>query len=187
MVTQKGFSAIAFIGIVTVLAIAASGYIYFRTLDSLPDQQVQGEQAQQDWKTYRNEEYGFEFEYPAQWSLEEEIPGVGALSIVLLFRETVTVPLVRMSIFKGSQVGVQERLKADIQKIAGAKLLADEDVEYNGVTWHRIVIDWPEDGAEGGMAYYYTSRGQSVYEVTLESANKKVGDANILSTFNFIK
>jgi len=74
---QKGFSNI-FIGIIVgVVLVGIGGYFLLGGKPVLPTAIVESPQVTEEkatvsdeianWKTYRNEEYGFEFRYPLEW------------------------------------------------------------------------------------------------------------------------
>lgn len=74
---MKGFSAVVLIIIVGVLVFA--GAFGVRYLFKEKPQQPITEDETANWKTYRNNQIGFEFKYPpAEWRLQEKenIPGI---------------------------------------------------------------------------------------------------------------
>jgi len=72
------------LSVIFVLLLVVSGifWLYFQTLQT-EDSQVQKESSDTEaivsdttnWKTYRNEEYGFEFQYPKKWLVRKEACG----------------------------------------------------------------------------------------------------------------
>ena len=61
---KQGFSAIAFLIILAVLVIG--GYAIWKKQPPTPAPSTPSVDTT-NWKTYRNEEYGFEFKYPNDW------------------------------------------------------------------------------------------------------------------------
>jgi len=57
-------------GIVIILIVFIAGGIFAWQYFGVPGEEVKDETA--DWKTYENEEYGFEVKYPADWMVDEK-------------------------------------------------------------------------------------------------------------------
>jgi hypothetical protein len=67
MKKNKASAVVIAIIIVVVLAIIGGG-VWYVVSKNQPSSSPTGEEDQyKDWKTYRNEEYGFEFRYPKEW------------------------------------------------------------------------------------------------------------------------
>ena len=79
---QEGFANIVLIVIVVVLLVGTAGYFTFVkesgpvAQQSMPTQEVQTPtpskptESTEDWKTYRNGQYGLELKYPGDWTTE---------------------------------------------------------------------------------------------------------------------
>ncbi|MFH1170193.1 MAG: hypothetical protein V1704_01395 [Candidatus Vogelbacteria bacterium] len=91
MFKNKGFSAVALVILLAVLI--GGGYVMWQKQTITPPSALpEGEgtptsplggglEGVKNWKTYRNDEYGFEFKYPLQWTV---VPSVGADLILSL-------------------------------------------------------------------------------------------------------
>jgi hypothetical protein len=64
---QKGFTNILLI--VIVISLVGTG-VYFALVKK--QEPVPQQITTKDWKTYRNEKYGFEVKYPSEWQVQED-------------------------------------------------------------------------------------------------------------------
>ena len=81
------FRIILWVVIISLVAAAASGYFLIKALNTaknfgqndIPPNQ----NPTADWQTYRNEEYGFEFKYPQQWEIYDDLTDKESFRIAL--------------------------------------------------------------------------------------------------------
>jgi len=57
--------------IIVLVALVGVGYVVLKNYYQPPQSATTSQTIPSDWKTYRDEEYGFEFKYPATWEIQE--------------------------------------------------------------------------------------------------------------------
>lgn len=85
MSTKTKFLKIILPAVIVVFLIA--GYLYLAGKTKLNNEPVEVEETN-DWKTYKNEEYGFEVKYPTEWHLEEGESGMVTFVSSNVFEES---------------------------------------------------------------------------------------------------
>lgn len=86
--TKNNILPVVLTSTLMILIIAAVGYFYFQKKQPLAPVKTQnltnsssGEFA--NWKTYKNEKYGLEFQYPPQLSVTSEVENSGMMRVVI--------------------------------------------------------------------------------------------------------
>jgi len=137
-----------------------------------------------DWKTYRNEEYGYEFKYPSSWArLEERNP---------IFNDHLPDSRRYLAIYPESFPSQDISAHIDVYRapFTAVKLdnhelvytLPPSEVTTNGVVWLKFQST-DNLGNELNTFTYYTERGGKTYHVG--GAGEQVHQ--ILSTFRFFE
>ncbi len=196
MSKHQGFSAIALIIIIAVLGIG--GYFVWKNQTVTPPSALPkgegtstsplggglpaGEAGSEgvdtaNWKTYRNEKYGFEFKYPTQLIVTED-------------KNTIGTPECLSSIEFYDKQELENLLDGDVQSyldLCVAKSLAEAQNDF-GVQWEPSVLD--NKPAMKGMV---TTLPVLLVELvgdkglTLYSSRSENLLDQILSTFRFVK
>lgn len=143
------------IGIATLLSLSAtvfSGWFVFRNQDGqkvlrqsppvASDQSVRSEKAwvsgvpgSSNWKIYRNEEYGFEIQYPMEWAVrrEDNYTFLGSND-----SERV-VPLLRLTVEKNDDIKEWVRDLRNDKPSSYKKIISQEDYNVGGNDGVKII------------------------------------------------
>lgn len=133
------------------------------------------------WKTYRNEEYGFEFRYPGDWIVEKLDVNPSSNEIISLREKNDD------GGFGTITVGRQSRIIDESESLMGLKLLNKSEVKYNDISWKILITgDQREESLQFIDASTY--KNNSTYSLGGRYyKNREVFYNQILSTFKFIK
>ncbi len=197
---QNGFSMFGIISIVAILIIlVAGGYWGYRyqfselsTPKTPPPKTDQKMPSSTDidtsnWKTYRNEKYGFEVRYPGEWSVKTSQLGV---------RTTVEFTDVSknnsgmfysdiFSISYGPNQGgetLEQRLADEMQTSRWEKVGV---ITIGDFPAYKLLL--PETDAPPRYIFATSGSGMSyIFDISLRTSDEKVSN-QILSTFKFIE
>ncbi|MFA6973139.1 MAG: PsbP-related protein [Parcubacteria group bacterium] len=173
-------------GIIIIIAIIVGGAVWLsgnqkaeaptsnvKTTQPAPQPAATDETA--DWQTYRNEKYGFEFQYPRGWNVKEIQDGVIALSKDNLPKNTININITNNT--EGKSLGeiTQERIaNLQIQKNS-------TDVFLGGLPAKRV--------KDNGIVTYngvYSINKEHIYYLYISEESQLNATFNqILSTFKF--
>lgn len=163
-----------------VILIVAGVLVYWQQPKNSenPSQPVNQSQAPtSDWQTYRNEQYGFEMQYPADWNVESEKQSNTGAEMITIYKE-----------FSGPNISIFPKGEFDSGSgpEPGSQILTTSLAEKKAVK-----ID------SNGQVYYYfieaTPNWITCSETSLTNCNRMVISGKnrildqILLSFKFIK
>ena len=194
---KQGFSAVALVIIIAVLAIG--GYAVWQKQDnSLSTPSVDTT----NWKTYRNDKYGFEFKYPNEWHLA--INNEVSLNSIFLSPEEINFPSVW-----DSQLTPIEAYIESAEQYKNSLKIWEESTDYENITGEIISsfggeklgqkFEGVDRSSQDIYSYglfvseaYLNLKSSDVLSFRYQSSSGKLNDAydiynKILSTFRFVK
>ena len=147
-----------------------------------------------NWKTYRNEEYGFEFKYPSAWKYQEDNSRKNKDGfIVLIFPEHEIYNIVSLTVYK-SNLSLDDFLK---ESLCGGRMECKtfknaETVIFSNISAKKVEIPTWDETYTGAVFF---SKNMSIFEISYvrqEESYYKVQQlrnydvfAQILSTLRF--
>ncbi len=151
-----------------------------------------------DWKTYRNEEYGFEVKYPKEWNIKKSM--IGGVSPVFDFISPELATLLRqhkVDYFCDISIRYYPSILNESENTDGATNLKDMISQNHMITPIGPALLGGENATEvirGGYGAYYTLLSlhkNHLYEVFFcnRESKEKLNDIDkeILSNFKFMK
>jgi hypothetical protein len=195
---KNWFSAHRILGYVFLIVVAAAiiaGMYYWQTVSNMP-QNVEPPVPHQDetanWQTYTNDQYGFEFKYPNDWTLLKTSQN-SPISISVFRSKSVS----DTDIPADFRVSVYSDVSALDSSNLGVKSLSDYLDQYSKGQSPFLVNVAPTTLADqagfvadagpdtfGGGTYYFIPAGDKIFEIyILDPADQT--DRSILSAFKF--
>ena len=157
-----------------------------------------------EWKTYKNEEYGYEIEYPSNWELFTSPPILewdvfidGQIIIVRWVKKGVARSWIRV-IPRENKLNLEpERALNDLYQLSryvsaleGLKLDSEEDIIFNGcLTKKLIYISEDPEISYTKITYLIQESDKMIYDLTLKTYElSEINDIfnQMISSFKFI-
>lgn len=178
---KKGFGLIGILVVIGIVAIfIVAGVLIIGDKDG-----ATSFEEQVDWKTYRNDEYGFEINTPADWVIEK-LPYDNRIC----FKSSERIEFIEENKRNCSGVGsgtcLSELNSCDIYFSDESSLAYASEETMNEETLNGVSFSTFNELGMVDLFTYETTNNESVYNFTLASSEPKDEYARILSTFKFI-
>lgn len=151
------------------------------------------------WKTYRNDEYGYEIEYLTSWKLLTSgyIPGSDWMTImpeetviVKWAKENVPESWLKIRVLEKREVRTISGLIVYVARLEGFKLDSEDDIMFKEYQAKKLVFTFDDPQISFLQITYLIQKSETVYELTLKTP-KLSEITNIfdqmLSTFRFLE
>lgn len=144
-------------------------------------------------QTYRNEEYGFEFQYGPFHRLYEEIGTVAGikdakLKVALADRESSPYFFIITARTKSKESLINEYVNSNYIENVSIQEDLFGGIDGAKISYHTLCLDPPSPPCGQNEITYIVQRGINVYEISFSEWSKEIYNFNqILSTFRFSK
>ncbi len=203
---QKGFANVILIAVIVIL-LGVVGYVALvkqaqptaqnpaPTAQSTKDGSVNSPQGNilsvpKDWKTYRNDTYGFEVKYPANWKEEEpsfSYQGINLtetiqdpFNLFLSFTYWESVDKVAWSAGSNQPKSFEEYAKDPMFENVKA-------IDFFGNKAYTALFRNPNIAKDFSATYIIISHNGHIYEISYNNAGNVDINKKVISTFKFTK
>lgn len=205
-VLNKEISTPIAIGIVLILVILVGGFTWWqygetwREASDLPEVELPEKEEMKDettdWKTYRNEDYGFEIKYPEDWNCGTSAIGdtvitsnfTGTSINFRIFDESITslkkFAELDESIYLNSFLESIEISEAELNGIAAIKKTAFHETSKENVK-ESVVVYCLENGKRKFALYWRDANAEWLGLVDEYEKDREIRN-QIISTFKFL-
>jgi len=130
------------------------------------------------WQTYKNNQYGFEFQYPTYYQVKEK-SGVFSITSTLPYPQGGGPDIV---INPNNKETIKNFIKRFNDVFPSQKIVTNTKITISGITATKIVVT-TEEGIE--PAYIFFTKNTNNYQISFQSGYDV--EEKILSTFKFTK